>query len=314
MKIAPMGVTTVSEPTTRPRVDDPFFDPRQDLPDPGYGSGGDEPPQDRFRGPLESVLRHPFLALLPPVLLVAAAIAVGLVREPVYTAEARVSVGRVDVPAYTLQGVTIGNATLAASYSRAIGAPEILQDAARAGGIGVADARDSITASQVPKSTIIRVEAEGGSREQAQRMANAAAQSLIAYVTDLTSDQQENSAVRRYRQAQSKADKARQRFQRVSRGRSENAPVVQEARLEMLTANLRAQSRRSRVVNGMIQGTVEAPPQNLLQLVVPATSASSDAASVLQRLGLIGLAVGIVLGIGLALLAANRALLRGQVD
>ena len=74
-----------------------------------------------FVGPLESVFRYPLFAIVPVVALVLAGLAVGLLRSPVYTAEARISVGRVDVPAYTLQGVTVGNSTLAASYARALG-------------------------------------------------------------------------------------------------------------------------------------------------------------------------------------------------
>ena len=86
-----------------------------------------------------------------------------MARDAVYSAEARVNVGRVDVPAYTLQGVTVGNATLAASYARALAAPEVIERAARDAGVPVDEARGNLTGSQIPKSTLIRIEADGSS-------------------------------------------------------------------------------------------------------------------------------------------------------
>src|SRR5436305_9412143 len=79
-----------------------------------------------FRGPLESVLLAPLAVMLPIIVLVGVAVAAGLLRSPVYSSEARINVGLADVPAFTLQGTTMGNATLAASYARAIGAPDVV--------------------------------------------------------------------------------------------------------------------------------------------------------------------------------------------
>src|SRR4051812_24345023 len=78
------------------------------------------PREPVFRGPLESMLLPPILVVVPVLLCVGVAVIAGLVRQPTYSAEARINVGRTDVPAYTLQGTTIGNATLASSYSRAV--------------------------------------------------------------------------------------------------------------------------------------------------------------------------------------------------
>lgn len=260
-----------------------------------------------FRGPIESVLRHPLLAVLPVVLLVAAAVAVGLLREPLYSAEARISVGRTDVPAYTLQEVVLGNATLAASYARAFEAPQVIAAGARAAGISEDEARERVFGSQVPQSTLIRIDAEGESVREARDLANGVAEGLIDYVRVLNVRQQDSRLIERYRRAQRRTDRARRRYQAALRDGSERSRAAEQARLDLLTAQLRSQTLSTRVVQ-----TGATPAQNALQLVVPAASASSDRDSVLGRLVLIALAAGVLLGIALALLRANAGLLRAR--
>jgi capsular polysaccharide biosynthesis protein len=260
-----------------------------------------------FVGPLESVFRHPVVALLPVVVLVLAGLAVGLLRSPVYTAEARINVGRIDVPAYTLQGVTIGNTTLAASYSRALGAPDVISEAAREADVSVNEARESLTASQVPQSTLIRVEAEGDSSGEAQQLANAAALALINYVTKVNVRQQQSRSLQRYRRAQAQVERARTRLLRVVEGTGADSRAAERARVNLRTAELNARTLGQRVLGA----SVAPSPENLLQLIVPAATAESDRSSVLQQSLLIGLVAGVVLGFALALLRANWHLLRG---
>jgi hypothetical protein len=267
---------------------------------PGRPAAAPGPEEPAFVGPLESVFRYPAFAIVPVVALVLAGLAVGLLRDPVYTAEARISVGRVDVPAYTLQGVTVGNSTLAASYARALAAPNVVERAARAAGVSEEDARESLAGSQIPNSTLIRIEAEGDSSQQAQRLANAAAAELIRYVTTLNVRQQDDKALARFRRAQGRAERARTRLLRIQSERP-NSSAAQEARLDFRTAELNARSVGARV----LQATEAPAPENLLQLVVPAATADSDKDTALQESLLIGLVAGIVLGFALALLRAN---------
>lgn len=267
-------------------------------------------PRPPFRTPVESALRHPLLVVIPMLLLVALGAAVGLLRDPQYVANARINVGRADVPAYTLQGVTIGNSTLAGSYARAAEAPAVLERAARAVGVSVADAREQIYATPVPESTLINVAAAGDSEEQAQDLANSAARGLIAYVTRLNARQQDARILDRYRAAQRRTDAARLKLARLEARLPRSSNIVENARLDLLTLQLRSQSLSTRVVQSMVGTAVVSPPRRSLQLVVPAATASSDFSSKLQRTMLIGLAAGVVLGLLLALLRANAALLR----
>jgi hypothetical protein len=265
-------------------------------------------PGSEFYGPLESVLRYPLYAIVPVVVLVLAGLAFGLLRSPVYEAQARINVGRIDVPAYTLQGVTIGNSTLASSYSRALAAPVVIERAAKSVGIPVTTARENLAASQVPRSTLIQVEAEGESSGQAQQLVNAAALELIRYVTKLNVKQQQSRSLSRFRRARAVAERARTRLIRIQ-GKHPGSSAAERARVQLQTAELNARAVGARVVGA----TVAPTPENLLQLVVPAASADSDESSVLQEALLIGLVAGLVLGFALALVRANWHLVRGAL-
>jgi capsular polysaccharide biosynthesis protein len=266
--------------------------------------------RDVFRGPLESALRHPILTLLPLIAAIALAAAIAYQRDPIYTAAARINVGRVDVPAYTLSDTLIGNATLAASYSRAIAAPAVAEVAGKKAHVPPLVAQSHITASQVPRSTLIEVQARGASSGQAITLANAGSQALIDYVTKLNLRQQQNRDINQYRAAARKVQNALTKVQLLTlKGAirsSKLRPKLARARAELATRQAKAQSLGIR----LNQGAQAPETKNLLQLAVPANRASSDRSNVLQEMLIIGAAAGLVLGLALALLATNWRYLR----
>ena len=268
---------------------------------PAARDGAGRRPDDALVGPVQAILRRPALFALPAILLVGAAVAIGLLREPEYTAEAHVNVGRVDVPAFTLQGVVIGNATLASGYARLVDAPTVVGRAANRAKLSVDDARERLSASPIPNSTLIRVEGEGASGRKAKLLANGGAQALIEWVRRLTERQQASGVLQQYRAAQAFTDQRRRRFMNLAQ-RGASRARVREARLNYFTARLRSESLHNRYLSQ----EVAPAPQNLLQLVRPATTASSDRGSVLKQLIVGGLVAGLLLGAALALLSANR--------
>jgi capsular polysaccharide biosynthesis protein len=296
------GRAAKQPPRTEPEA--PSEPTSEDAPAPEPGGDPASSPS-RVVGPLEAVLRHPFLTVIPLLLLVGAALAIGLTRDPVYTAQARINVGRVDVPAYTLQGVTIGNETLAAGYARTISAAPVINRAAKRARVSTSRA-DSLSASPVPGSTLIRVKAEGATKDEATRIANAGATSLIAYVEGITRKQQENNLLSQFRAARARADRARVRLRGLRAQPNPNAKALRKAKLDVETADLKAAS-----LGDQFRASDTGPnSRNLLQLIAPANAADSDFSSVLQRLILIAVAAGLAIGIALALLRANRRLLR----
>jgi capsular polysaccharide biosynthesis protein len=268
-----------------------------------------EPASDRvsepaFVGPLEAMLRHPFLTLLPLLLCAGAAVYFGSERNPVYTAEARISVGRADVPAYTLQNVVIGNSTLAAGYARAVDAPAVAQRAARDAGIGPVDARKRLSASPIPGSTLIRVEAEGPSEVDAVRLANAGSDSLVRYVTRLNAEQEPTNVLTAFRRARARIDRLEARLAKLNRRPGRNRDAIRQAQLDLDVATLRAST-----LNDQYRGAQANTVDNLLQIIAPADSAKSDDSSYLQRLIILAVAAGLLIGMALALLRSNAGLI-----
>ena len=258
-------------------------------------------------GPVVAALRHPLLLVVPLVVMVLAALAVGLARSPVYSAEARLSVGRVNVPAYTLQSVIQGNATLAAGYARAISAGPVIARAAKVAGVSPATARSVLSASQIPETTLIRVEATAPDRGTAVALANGGGQGLISYVTQLNSDPGSAAVIAQYDKTEAHIQSLEYRLSRLPAHAGAGArryaaglqAEIQTARLEALDLANRYQVDRG-----------SEPGPGTVQMLVPAATAGSDRSSVLERALLIGAAAGLVLGCALALARANWPWLR----
>jgi hypothetical protein len=264
----------------------------------------DASPQPQFRGPLEAAYRHRGLVIVPIVVLVAAAAVIGLLRNPTYEAESRISVGRVDAPVYTLDEVLIANTTLARNYARLAEAAPVARPAAREVGLTQDEAVDRVLASQVPGTSLIGIEAEGESEDEAIALANATAERLIAYVEELNLAQEGTNLLNRFRNAARDYGAAQERLQRLQR-RKASRTAIRRAQLNFFTEQARTEAARIQYRNN--EGGL--PAQGLLQLALPAAQADSDRASVMQLLLLFGFGGGLVIGLGLALVRANRGLL-----
>jgi hypothetical protein len=268
----------------------------------------EEPPRrgrPHVAGPLEAFLRHPIIAILPILLLTGGAVYLGVERDPEYTAKARVNVGRTDVPAYTLQNVVIGNQAIAASYSRVVGTEPVTTRAGRISGVGAGEAQDRLSASPVPQSTLIQVEATGMNERDAVALANAGAESLIRYVQKTERQGGSRELLNRYRVAQRRVSQLERRVQTLSTGKK-NRNKLQDAQVDLDAARLTAQN----AANTYRLNEGASPASASLTLIAPAADADSDYREKLEQLILLGVVGGLVIGLGLALLRANRRALR----
>jgi len=243
--------------------------------------------------------------MVPILALVGIAAVVGLTRDPTYTADSRISVGRVDVPAATLPAVLVANATLAAGYARTIDAEPVAGPAGDAVGLSPAEARDRLSASPIRSTTLIRVEAEGPDQTDAVRLSNAGARSLINYVEDLDRRQETSGVLRRFRIARARAERSKTILERLRRTPNVNRARLEKARLDLGSASLQAETvgNEYRALGG------GSDAQDLLQFVAPAAEATSDRRSTVERLLLIGLVAGVLVGLLLALLRENSHLI-----
>jgi capsular polysaccharide biosynthesis protein len=257
---------------------------------------------------LSAVGRHIVLFACTVLLLAAAGAAFGLVRKPVYTAEARISVGQLNVSVQSVPGFLSAAQGLASGYARAVDAPPVASAAAKAGGVTGSAARDALSATPIPSTPLLRLDADAVSGAQAAAMANAAAKALIAYVQDLNEKANvRRIALTRYRRAAQAVADAGLEVGRAQRayGRAQtkaHARALRDARAREQVAMLRRSSVGA-IYQTAAQGEIAV---NLLQLVTPAASAASDRRHVLEEAILIGGFAGLVLGVVLAVWREDR--------
>ena len=280
-----------------------------------------EPTQSRFDrvipriGPLEAVRRHKIIAILPVIVLVAAAIFYSQERQPVYEAEARQAIGRVDVSQPgALAGFQSATRALASSYSRAIVAPAVVDPVARATRLTQNEVRSRLSATPIPESAIISLTGEGPSEEQAIAVATNGARALEAYVARLNRrNPNANRLLREYRRASRRLSNRRFDLALAKRNAGDE-PTVEDnrrfARLRQLVDDALL-SVRVAGENYAISRRSESNVSILQTISLPQT-ASSDRSSNRQIVLFGALVAGLLLGIALAALRANRQVRRAR--
>lgn len=246
----------------------------------------------------QSLRRHFPLVLLPVVLLVGAAVAIGLERDPEYESEARLNVGGLTLTQQSLEGYTTAVQTLAVAYARTIDATDVVEPVAAETGVPPGEVVDRVSATPIPGSAVIRVIATGEDAGETVRLADAAAESLVDYAVELNSGDQQSAAIlkrfiaasRDFRRDAQTLDRARRR-NRDTRALETRVDI---ARLKMQVAGVIYQNSQSG------QATT-----GLVQKLAPASRATSDRDEMLRTL-VAGAAVGgLLIGIGLAVWRGN---------
>lgn len=270
--------------------------------------------------PIEAVFRHPVLAILPLGVLLAVLVGGAVSAEPTYTAESRIVVGRLDVEAQSVPGFTAANNSLAATYARLVGSSQHIEEIAEQTDRAADQLRGRVSASPIPESPIIRVEASGSSEADTIELADQAAAALITLVDRLNDPTERGQALLGdYREAASslavatlerdllaeqvttlQADGASAaRIQAVQEQLAEADAAVAEAELRAETlANLYQESQRAR------------SDSDLLRQLSEGRGTGSDARQTVLVAGITAVLVGTLLGIALVWLVANWPALR----
>jgi uncharacterized protein involved in exopolysaccharide biosynthesis len=270
-----------------------------------------EPPLDPelWPGPrarinlLEALRRNLLVLIIPIVLLVAIAIAIGLARKPTYTSEARLNVGGMSLNVESIPGYTTAVGYLAIAYARAIDATQVATPVANQLHMSPTAVAAQVSATPIQGSPVIAVDGTSKNPAQAVALANAASTALVNYAVQLNSGNAvSNQLLQRYRNASHALQLADARLEQAPpRSRQQRAAqvTVDLARLRLQTnAALYQQSEAG-------QATA-----NLVQKLAPAAPATSDRSSVLQQYAAGGLIAGLLIGVGLAAERMNRLMLR----
>jgi hypothetical protein len=244
------------------------------------------------------------------LLLVGAAVALGLRRPPKYTATATLQVGHVYIsnPA-GVSTIIESTQTLAGVYSRTIHATSVQQDVARRLQRSSVHVSGALSATPLPSSPLIKVTAEATSAAGATALANAGANALQAYVnhqvraTDVTASlsRRYQEAALAYRRKKDTSDRLERRYELNPSRRNRNARDDAAAATDsaLLTTDALKSSYEQAVAGGTASAVVESFSR--------AGAATSDRSHTMQILVFVGLLGGIAAGVALALLGASRA-------
>jgi Mrp family chromosome partitioning ATPase len=254
----------------------------------------------------DAVRRHPFLAVLPLVVLTTIGIVLGVSRKPVYTATSRMYVQVPSGEPSTLFAVTDAASGLASAYSRAVAATAVGNAVARDVKGDPSAASGSTTATPVPDSPIVKVIANASSARGAVRLANVTATELAKYINDLNTS---NTASQYALAAFSAATR------RVAHARA-NLVDAQHAVAALPTADAKAQLETARAAYEVAQlrqsaakarfTSLQSGQQPSLEPLRQAGAATNDRTSKLELYGFFGFVAGALTGCALAL--AGRAL------
>jgi capsular polysaccharide biosynthesis protein len=222
---------------------------------------------------------------------------IGLVRDPTYTATTRLAVGRIDITSPgALSGYAVATQALATGYSRTVTALAVVKPLSEKTGMSVEELQDSLTGTPVAESPIFRVEANASSEGEAIEVANQASRSLIRYAAQLNQNNPDSRRLyRQYRTAATLRKVARQELQTAKESTSSfptasEAVAVAKAQSAFEAANLRVGAlEQAYTASVQSQAATE-----LLQILSPATRATSDRGSTVTILLFVGLIVGLV--------------------
>jgi capsular polysaccharide biosynthesis protein len=253
--------------------------------------------------------RYWLVILLVGIIGAAAGVAQAVSKPPVYAASAQLGVGLTNVGTPGgLGGFAQSGPTLAAAYSRAAVAQPVVASVAKKVGMSTQDVRGTVSASSVPATPVIRVDAVSQSEEGAIALANAMSDALARYAGDTApSVRQGDALLRDYRAAERELETIRGRVTRAEQavsdgGGAEASSALRSARADASAASLQVKTLAARYESAQ-QNIAGADPVEVLE---HAASATSNARSQITRTGFLGGAVGLVVGTALALLLANR--------
>jgi hypothetical protein len=244
------------------------------------------------------------LVLLPVVVLMAVAGGFAMKRTPTYTAESRLTLGQLDVAAQAPSYVTAAQG-LAATYSQAIHAGAVTKPAGKALHISALEASKRLMASPIGQTPLFLIDAKGPSAHDAVKLANAASRSLVRYVDGLNASAAGiNSALKAYKRASEQQHRAGISVAQaqVAYGRHPslaNRRAVTRAMQQSDSAKLRATVLASVYGNAKRVGATS----NVLQILAPASAATNDRSSIVQKLLFIAAVAGLAIGVALAVRA-----------
>ena len=273
---------------------------------PSSGSGGRA---------FEALRSRPLLSIAIVLVFVLAALGAGLATKPNYQAESRLLVGSAQtVDTQALQSFEVATEQLAATGSRLISSDQVQSDISRKLKVSSPD----VQASPIPQTSIIRVTATAASDSGAVRLAAVAAASLANAITNTGTDT--GAILTAYQQAS--ADYAKTVATRDQQQAAVNAAVAANRSAATISALQQTLSTTQGLVAAdnlkatTLQATYAASQRgalNTVQVVESSRSIGNDRLKLLERNGVIGFFVGLIVAAALASFLFRRRSSRAVV-
>ena len=249
-----------------------------------------------------SVRRHPFLVLLPTLLLLAAGIYVGNKKHPTYSATATINVGKSDINTQATPGYVTAAESLTSTYSRVVESQHVVDPIARALNKPVSAVSSNLTATPIPGEPSFTITAKGSSSASAVALAHEAVASLQKFVNQSATQQGGPSQLlAKYQSAQNTANQLELKASTLKARLNLNTPgvtkaKVADAKLAAQVATLKAQSLSGAYLNLSQNGS--APSLDVLN--DPTSASTTNRKTNIEKYAVIGVVAGLVIGIAFA--------------
>jgi capsular polysaccharide biosynthesis protein len=259
-----------------------------------------------------AVGRHPFLVILPAVILLAVGVVLGSKKAPTYSATATINVGKADIATQATPGYVQASEALAASYSRLVTSQHVAVPAAQAVGESPSSVASRISAVPIPNEPTFTITATDSTPQSAVRLARATVSSIVKYAQQSQTNQGgPTQLLNRYHQIQTQADTLQAKADRLQGQLQVSTPGVTQAevtnaKVAAQTLTLRAQALSNQYLNLAQNGA--APSLDVL--IDPTSPTSSDRTSNREKYGVVGAVAGLVIGLALAGMVGSMGTVR----
>lgn len=251
--------------------------------------------------PLRAAVRYWPMALVLASLGLAAGVAAGATKPPIYTAETRLAIGAQGLSSYAIPGFALAAQELAADYARYVSLAQ--DESALKLALGTrAPEIVGLSASPVPNSSVVSIEAQSADSQLAMKASNVVGAALIAATNVATNDQTAAALLKQYTTAAAAAAQANQtlttaqalmtKLSSLPAATPAALAAAEAAEVDAATTFAALQLQQTTLGNRYQSIATSSTPSSNLDVVEPAVIVLNDTTKNEELYGLIGLAAG----------------------
>lgn len=252
---------------------------------------------------LSAIRRNKLIIAVCAVAMALAGVGYGFLRQPTYEATASLQVGQVNPNSPGFLGYVQSASSLATAFSRSIDAAPVLRTIDEKMGLSPSKAVGQLSAEPIPLSPIFQVIASGQSQSDAIRLANVAANAVIAFEGHSNSaNPQANALLGSYHSAAIAVQSAKSEIHHLATAGASSARLLQ-AEAGLIAAQVKLKATGNAYTSAVVS---QAPRKGLVTLLAGATTASNNRKSKAELYGFIGLLLGLGIGCCVAVIRERR--------